>query len=254
MLTMTRSFVFFVFLLVGLVDIKAQTVLIHSHNDYEQSEPLINALRNKVYSFEADVYLVNDTLRVAHDKKDAATAPSLQSLYIQPIVNLFHANNDRISSDKRYAPVLMVDIKENGDAVLHALVKLLSTYPSVFNRKVNSKAVQIVISGDRGAISKWTSWPSFILFDGRMNEQYDKGQLKRVAYISDSYLNFAKQKEATDSLIGQLAINAHRLKKLLRLWAIPDNSASWSHLRELGVDIINTDKVEECRKSFPASM
>ena len=230
--------------------IQGQSVLIHSHNDYQRAEPLTNALRNKVYSLEADIYLVNDTIKVAHDKKDLATASSLHSLYIQPIVNLFKANNGLISSDNKYAPVLMIDIKENGDAVLNALVKMLSAYPFIFNRKINSKAVQIVISGDRGAISKWTSWPSFILFDGRINERYDKAQLKRVAFISDSYLNYARQKETTDSLIKQLTAKVHQIKKNIRLWAIPDNSSSWEHLRSLGVDIINTDKVEECNKYF----
>jgi alkaline phosphatase len=165
---------------------------------------------------------------------------------------LFNANGGRISSDKNYAPFLMIDIKENGDAVLNALVKLLSAHLSVFDIKVNSKAVQIVISGDRGAISKWTSWPSYILFDGRINEIYDKSQLKRVAFISDSYLNYAKQKEATDSVIKVLSKKTHKMKKLLRLWAIPDHASSWLHLRELGVDIINTDKVAECRKYFDA--
>jgi alkaline phosphatase len=230
--------------------IPAQNVLIHSHNDYEQVEPLANALRNKVYSFEADIYLVNDTLKVAHDKKNLLTAPSLNSLYIQPIVNLFQTHHGRISSDSSYAPILMIDIKEKGEEALNALVKLLSTNLSVFDRKKNSKAVQIVISGDRGDILKWPSWPTFILFDGRINEQYSKEQLERVAFISDSYFNYTKQKETTDSLIKQLAIKTHQMKKLLRLWAIPDNSSSWTHLRELGVDIINTDKVAECRKYF----
>ena len=230
----------------------AQKVLIHSHNDYEQAEPLTNAVRNQVYSFEADVYLVNDTLKVVHDKKDLATAPSLSSLYIQPIVNMFKTHHGHISDDANYAAVLMIDIKEKGEDVLNALVKLLSAYPSVFDRKVNKKAVQIVISGDRGNISKWTSWPSFILFDGRINEQYDKAQLKRVAFISDSYFNYAKQKDSTDLLIKQLAIKSHQMNKLLRLWGTPDNSTSWTHLKELGVDFVNTDKVEECRKYFAA--
>ena len=38
--------------------------------------------------------------------------------------------------------------------------------------------------------------------------------------------------------------------KLLRLWAIPDNAAAWQRLQQLGVDIINTDKVGECREFF----
>lgn len=245
-----KSLTFCLLLFLYTFAIDAQKVLIHSHNDYEQAEPLTNAIRNKVYSFEADVYLANDTLKVVHDKKDLATAPSLNSLYILPIVNLFRANHGHISDDFKYAPILMIDIKERGEEVLNALIKLLSAYPKVFDRKVNSKGVQIVISGDRGNLSKWTSWPSFILFDGRINEQYNKTQLAKVAFISDSYFNYAKQKDSTDLLIQQLAIKSHQKNKSLRLWGTPDNPTSWDHLRELGVDITNTDKIEECSKYF----
>ena len=244
-----KPLMLFVLLFCGSI-ISGQDILIHSHNDYQQAEPLINALRNKVYSIEADIYLVNDTLKVAHDKRELPTAPSLSDLYIQPIVKLFKLNQGHISSDHNYAPILMIDIKDNGEAALTALTKMLSQYPSVFDRLVNSKAVQVVISGDRGDRSKWTSWPSFILFDGRMSEQYTKEQLERVAFVSDSYLNYAKQTDSTESLIKQLAVKTHQMKKLLRLWAIPDNKSSWQHLRGLGVDIINTDKVAECRKYF----
>jgi alkaline phosphatase len=246
-----RAFGLLVLLFAGAT-IHGQKVLIHSHNDYHQSEPLINALRNKVYSIEADIYLVNDTLKVAHDKRELPAAPTLKVLYIQPIINLFQANHGQISSDHDYSPVLMVDIKENGEAVLAALVRLLSAYPSVFDRKINQKAVQVVISGDRGDRSKWNSWPSFFLFDGRIGEPYDKEQLERVAFISDSYLNYAKQKDSTDSLIKHLSAKTHQLKKLLRLWAIPDHPSSWRHMHSLGIDIINTDKVEECRNYFTA--
>jgi hypothetical protein len=38
--------------------------------------------------------------------------------------------------------------------------------------------------------------------------------------------------------------------KLLRLWASPDNSESWKQQQQLGVDIINTDKVDECSNYF----
>ena len=230
----------------------AQDALIHSHNDYQQAEPLLNALRNKVYSLEADVYLVNDTLKVAHDKNEISSAPSLASLYIQPIIQLFQTHQGYISNDRNYAPVLMIDIKANGEDVLTALSKLLKPYSTVFDRTVNPKAVQIVISGDRGDRSKWVNWPSFIFFDGRINEEYDEAQLKRIAFISDSYFNYARHNDSTDAMISQLVERAHGLEKLLRLWAIPDNPISWAHLGELGVDIINTDKVAECRRHFPA--
>ena len=131
-----KPLMLFVLLFCGLI-ISGQHILIHSHNDYQQAEPLINALRNKVYSIEADIYLVNDTLKVAHDKRELPTAPSLSDLYIQPIVKLFKLNQGHISSDHHYAPVLMIDIKDNGEAALTALTKMLSQYPSVFDRLVN---------------------------------------------------------------------------------------------------------------------
>jgi hypothetical protein len=34
--------------------------------------------------------------------------------------------------------------------------------------------------------------------------------------------------------------------KPLRVWGIPDNTESWKNIRELGVDIINTDKGSRC--------
>ena len=122
--------------------VAAQPVRIHAHNDYQKAEPLVNALRNRVYSLEADVYLINDKLKVAHNKNELAAAPTLFSEYLEPIISLFQAYHGHISADSNYAPILMIDIKENGDAALSALVQLLSGYPSVFDRSINPAAVQ----------------------------------------------------------------------------------------------------------------
>ena len=223
---------------------------IHAHNDYDQPEPLTNALRNKAFSIEADVYLTSRGLLVAHDRKDLPTAKSLDSLYLQPIIELFKKNKGAISEDSNYAPVLVIDIKDSAVAVLAELIKLLDPYRSVFDRSVNAKAVQVVISGSRGAVSKWVSYPSYIFFDGRPKEVYDNATLQRVAFISDSYFNYIIIQDSTNSRIEQLTQKVHSMGKLLRVWGIPDNHDSWKNMRELGVDIINTDKVEECRKYF----
>jgi hypothetical protein len=228
--------------------------LIHAHNDYQKPEPVTNALKNKVFSIEADIYLYNSKLVVAHDKKELPAAKTLDSLYLQPIIALFRNHKGTISADVNYAPVLMIDIKElrslsGGETVMTELVKLLSPHRSVFDRSVNSKAVQIVISGDRGPLTKWNSYPAFILFDGRPYEVYDSATLHRVAFISDSYLNYINPQDST-SRLEQLVRKIHGMGKLLRLWAIPDNPISWKRLHQLGIDIINSDKVEECRNYF----
>ena len=223
--------------------------LIHAHNDYQKPEPLTNALHCKAFSIEADIYLSGNRLLVAHDKNELATAKTLDAIYLQPIVQLYRQHHGKISAETGYALMLMIDIKEKGDSVLPQLINLLAPYRSVFDRSVNPTSVQIVISGDRGAISKWTSYPPYIFFDGRPYEAYDSATLQRVALISDSYLNYVSQQDSSNRL-QQVVKKVHDMEKLLRLWASPDNPASWGRQQELGIDIINTDKVTECRDYF----
>jgi len=222
---------------------------IHAHNDYQKPEPLTNALSNKVFSVEADIYLSGNRLLVAHDKNELTTASTLDNLYLQPIIKLFRQHKGTVSEDGNYAATLMIDIKANNEAVITELIKLLSAHRSVFDRSANTKAMQIVISGDRGISSNWNSYPSFILFDGRPYEVYDSTTIQRVAFISDSYLNYISPQDSI-SRIEQLVKKVHDMGKLLRLWASPDNPDSWKRLQQLGVDIINTDKVAECRDYF----
>jgi hypothetical protein len=228
----------------------AQAPLLHAHNDYEKLFPLTTAIKYRVFSIEADVYLIGDSLRVAHDAKDAPTAPSLNTLYLQPIIALFARHHGAITEDSGYSPILMIDIKKQGEAVLAVLQKQLLGYAAVFDRSVNARAVQIVISGDRGPMANWKNYPSSILFDGRPYEIYDSLSLDKIGFISDSYSNYAQQADSIDLRIQQVAEAVHSKRKLLRLWAAPDLPASWDRLQKLGVDIINTDKLEECRKHF----
>ena len=224
--------------------------LIHAHNDYQKPEPLTNALRHKVFSIEADIYPSGNRLLVAHDKKELATAPTLDSLYLQPIIELFRRHDGSISEDSSYSPILMIDIKENGEAGIAQLIELVSAHRPVFDRSLNPKAVQLVISGDRGPSAKWTFYPANILFDGRPNEVYDSVTWQRVAFISDSYLRYKNPRESSSRLIVQVVKKVHGVGKLFRLWASPDDPDSWKLQQQQGIDIINTDKVEECRSSF----
>jgi hypothetical protein len=243
-----KHFLVYILLIATRYQLTAQP-LIHAHNDYQQPLPLTNALRNNVFSIEADVYLRNGQLLVAHNAKDVAAAPSLDSLYLQPIIRLFKKHDGRIGTSKTYTPVLMIDSKESGEAVIAALIKMISPVRFAFDRSVNPAAVQLVISGSRGAVSTWASWPSYIFFDGRPYEVYDSATLQRVAFISDNYNNYVSKEDST-SRIAALVKKVHGMGKLLRLWGSPDNAASWSRLQQLGVAIINTDKVEECREYF----
>jgi alkaline phosphatase len=229
--------------------LKAQP-LIHAHNDYQQPEPLMNALRNKAFSIEADIFMAGDSLLVAHDKKELPSAPSLMKLYLQPIIALFNRHHGRASASKHYAPVLMIDIKENGEAVIAQLIKQLALYPGVFDRAVNPMAVQVVISGERGPVNKWAAYPSFIFFDGRPYEVYDSTTMQRVAFVSDAYANYTAATDSSHSRLQALVNKVHGMGKLLRVWGSPDDPASWKQQQQSSIDIINTNEVGECRRFF----
>ncbi|HRG93579.1 MAG TPA: hypothetical protein PLZ10_11565, partial [Chitinophagaceae bacterium] len=82
---------------------------------------------------------------------------------------------------------------------------------------------------------------------GRPDEKYDVNTMARVGFISNSYKNYSRQPRKK---IKDLANRVHQSGKLLRLWGIPDQPASWKKMIAWGVDIINTDQVSACREYF----
>jgi glycerophosphoryl diester phosphodiesterase len=236
--------ILFLCLLFASLSLTAQ-VKIHAHNDYEKPNPLTNALAHKAYSIEADVFLRNGKLMVAHHAREIQEERTLDALYLLPIEALFKKHKGRISADRRYQPALMIDIKEGGkDAILLLAEKLSSN--TCFDRTKNPDAIRAIISGDRGAIKDWISYPAYIYFDGRPNESYDSATLARVAVISDGYSAYASQPDRIKTVLDK----AHALGKPFRFWGTPDDEKHWQMFHEAGVDIINTDKPQACRQFF----
>ncbi len=236
--------------LILLPVITSAQVRIHAHNDYEKPEPLFNALRNKVFSIEADIFLINDKFFVAHTINEIDSQKTLESLYLRPITILFDKNDGKVSEDKNYTFSLVIDIKNRGTESLKKLSYELQSFPKYFDRTVNPRAVQIIISGDRGPIDSWKNYPSFIYFDGRPYEKYDSVTLAKVAMVSDNYAKYATSFPPAPDRITSIANQVHLWKKPFRLWGTPDNEEAWRLLKDAGIDIINTDKVEQCRKFF----
>lgn len=237
----------FIFVFFNSALASAQT-LIHAHNDYEKPEPLFNAIRNRVYSIEADVFLINDKLYVAHTLNEIDSQKTLESLYINPIIKLFDQNNGEVSTTHGYSFSLVIDIKNRGPETIIKLNKDLISLSKYFDRLTNPFAVQIVVSGDRGAIGQWRNALSFIFFDGRPYEKYDEIALAKIAMVSDNSNKYATSNQPDVDRIKAVVSQVHKWRKPFRLWGTPDNEQSWKLLKDAGVNIINTDKVDECHK------
>jgi hypothetical protein len=50
--------------------------------------------------------------------------------------------------------------------------------------------------------------------------------------------------------LREIVRKAHRRGRWVRLWATPERPALWKELRAAGVDLINTDKLDELRRFF----
>src|ERR1044071_3148402 len=68
----------------------------HAHNDYEHPRPLFDALDQGFGNVEADIYLVNGDLLVAHDPVDLDPSRTLESLYLAPLAARVKANNGSV--------------------------------------------------------------------------------------------------------------------------------------------------------------
>jgi hypothetical protein len=227
---------------------------IHAHNDYAQPRPFWNAYEQRVDYIEADVYLRDDKLLVAHAPNEINSAKTLDSLYLAPISALFLKHTGRPSPDRRYTFSLMIDAKDDAAKVLPALISAIEKNIIAFNRPANPLAVQVIVSGNRPRVENYLDFPLFISFDGRPNEVYDEETIKRVAVISDSFRSYSRWDgtgelpEADRDKLKRIIKRAHNYNKPIRFWAIPDTENAWKQLRKLGVDIINTDNVNEAAK------
>ncbi|GAB3258358.1 hypothetical protein GCM10027347_21590 [Larkinella harenae] len=234
---------------------------IHSHNDYEKPEPLTAAIRHRAGSIEADVYLVDGKLLVAHDKSQTRPGRTLDSLYLKPIAALFGQHKNRysagsVSDDRKYTFQLLIDVKDNGVEAIKELEKAVAPYRTCFDRNMNPMAIQLVISGNRPPIANWIDYPPYILFDGRPSELYDDETIKHVALFSDAFQSYSRwngEGELSDrdrETLKRFIKRAHNQDKPIRFWGAPDNPNAWKQLDKIGVDFINTDKVEECAKAL----
>lgn len=221
----------------------------HSHNDYEQAVPFYTAFNAGFGSIEADIFLINGKLLVAHDTTELQKNRTLEDWYLKPIDLIVHKNNGLLYTGKRRRLQMLIDIKSEAVETLDALVNLLKQYPSLSD----GENVQWVISGNRPADSAFASYPDFIWFDGILSKTYPEAALPRIVMMSDDFETFSKwngegELPADDkSKLITLIKNAHLQGKTVRFWDAPDMPNAWHTFMQLKVDYINTDKIEELR-------
>ncbi len=241
---MGRLFLFLVLIANGLVAQDGVLPRIHSHNDYLQNVPFWKAYAAGASSIEADVFLVGDSLFVAHAEEEIDAKRSLERLYFEPLQETLALGLNRPEQLQ-----LLIDVKSEPYATLDAIIKVLDRYPSI----CKDDGITITISGNRPKPTEYLNYADYIFFDYQsLDAVEDSAILEKIALISLSFRNFSewngKGRLTAQDLEKVLATieKAHALGKPFRFWATPDSKTAWKAFSDSGVDFVNTDMPFEC--------
>ncbi|MBO0609939.1 endonuclease/exonuclease/phosphatase family protein [Myceligenerans salitolerans] len=232
----------------------------HAHNDYEHERPLYDALAHGFTSVEADVWLVDGELLVAHDREDVDPARTLQSLYLDPLRDLVR-QNARHGGPSVYpgwdgSLQLLIDIKSDGEATYAAIHEELAEHRRIMARSVRGHVrpgpVTAVISGNRPLETMRSQRVRFAFYDGRSGDLGSGLPASVMPLVSDNWNNlFDWQGEgpmpaAERERLHDFVAEAHTAGYRVRFWATPDRpgaarEAVWTELADAGVDHVNTD-------------
>jgi hypothetical protein len=222
----------------------------HSHNDYEQTRPLADALAAKFYSVEADCWLRNGDILLSHD--GVAFKGKLKDVYLDPLQARVDAMGSVYGDGVQFQ--LWIELKDGSAEMRTALAALLEPYSmlTVFtDGSVTAKPVTAVLTGndqskkayvderttrkatrDRGSYdvsdapadnkSSWYGirWGTYMTWDGTMT-------------IPDS------ERTRLGCLVGDI----HRKGAKVRFWANPETTAYRQVAIDTGIDLIGTDEL-----------
>jgi hypothetical protein len=130
-----------------------------SHNDYQHKHPLFEALENGYTNIEADIFLQQNKLIVAHIFPFFKPKHTLENLYLKPLAD-YIARHNGVYENYEQPVILMIDIKSQANSTYKALKPYLDKYAGILSSYKDGKfipgKVTIVLSGHKpfGMIEK----------------------------------------------------------------------------------------------------
>lgn len=230
----------------------------HAHNDYEHERPLFDALDHGFKSVEADIWLVDGELLVAHDQDQVQPGRTLRSLYLDPMQTVVAQNNGSVYKGDPDYFTLLIDIKSDAVPTYRALHEELEGYEQMLTtfgpRGVRDDAITAIVSGNRPRDLMEQQRFRYAAYDGRLSDLGVATDQTFVPLISDNWTrNFSwsgdgpmprKEREKLRSIVA----TAHSHVQRVRFWETPEVSpqreAVWQELLAARVDYINTDHLD----------
>ncbi|KAF8421012.1 hypothetical protein EV426DRAFT_674093 [Tirmania nivea] len=255
---------------------------IHSHNDYWRKAPLYDAISVGCISVEADVWHFDgdNELYVGHDLSSLTKNRTLNSLYINPLLDILHRQNPEtefahdtsngiFDTNPEQTLYLYIDIKTSGVATYTSILKHLTplhpylTHYNASTALTHYGPLTVIATGNAPfseiSVSPTSSsdYARYAFYDAPLlslsdsNTPYnttnslmsseDFGSI--VGRVSGGEMSNAQKQKLTG-----LVKSAHDRGIGVRLWDTPGwpvrwRNKVWRGLMECGVDLLNADDV-----------
>ena len=228
----------------------------HAHNDYLHDRPLLDALDHGFCSVEADIWLIDGQLLVAHDRDKVDPRRTLQGLYLDPLLERCRQNGGRVYPGGPEF-ILLIDIKSAGAATFEALRTVLSRYEEMLTTftdgQLRKRAVRAIVSGSRPRALMESQTKHFAGYDGRLSDLESGASSAFMPLISSSWSSTftwrgeGPMPQGEKDKLRAIVQKAHSENRLVRFWAIPENTNFYDELRAAQVDLINADNLPKLR-------
>ncbi len=237
------------------------TLPAYAHNDYQNRHPLQDALRLGYSGVEADFFLVDEQLLVAHERNETRTDHTLQNMYLEPLRQIV-ADSGRVCPAER-AFILNIEAKEPGAEAFTALHDLLLEYRDMLTHVDHDQeipgAVQVILVGWFPPLAELAAMPVRCV---AVQSYYrdlppDHAQLPAhlLRLVSVQYQqHFSWQgvgpvpREFEEHLAELCTTRDAVPGRLLRVFKVPRRRAVYDALQRGGVDLIGTKKLASSAK------
>src|SRR2546423_2097699 len=162
----------------------------HAHNDYEHKRPLFDALDQGFCSVEADIYLVEGKLLVAHNFTQVKAERTLQTLYLDPLRKRIKENGGRVYPGG--PPVtLLIDLKTDWRTIYPVFRMVLREYSDIITTfegtVVHTNAILAIITGDRSKDMFAGETVRYAGYDGELADLDSDDPPSLVPWVSSNW-------------------------------------------------------------------
>jgi hypothetical protein len=231
----------------------------HAHNDYEHARPLLDALDRGYGSVEADIYLVDGALLVAHARDSVRAGRTLESLYLAPLRAWIAAHGGSVHAG-RPPLTLLIDVKSHAESTWTALEPVLQRYDDVIaswhGDSMTTRPVVAVISGERPLVTLPAQRDRWAGLDGRLADldSAHAPPFSAMPLVSDDWKEITKWRgrgappKSVRRRVASAVAKAHAQGRRLRFWNTPDVPVVWRLLVRSGVDLIGADDLDALQR------